>query len=161
MVSNFDGFFSECGEVIFHWHLNPFRILFPLLLTILAKPPIINTRFSFIKFVHKNKSTSFLRNKHTEKFVFSTCKMAGIVVVFDFDKTIIDHDSDNWVIDELGFTQLFDQLLPTMPWNSLMDKMMLELHSNGKTIEDIANVLRRAPLDPNIISAIKSAHSLG
>ncbi|KAI3981332.1 hypothetical protein MKX01_004596, partial [Papaver californicum] len=87
--------------------------------------------------------------------------MAGIVVVFDFDKTIIDHDSDNWVIDELGFTQLFDQLLPTMPWNSLMDKMMLELHSNGKTIEDIANVLRRAPLDPNILSAIKSAHSLG
>ncbi|KAI3868572.1 hypothetical protein MKX03_003792 [Papaver bracteatum] len=87
--------------------------------------------------------------------------MAGIVVVFDFDKTIIDHDSDNYVIDELGFTQLFDELLPTMPWNTLMDNMMLELHSNGKTIEDIANVLRRAPLDPNIISAIKSAHALG
>lgn len=44
----------------------------------------------------------------------------GIVVVFDFDKTIIDVDSDNWVVDELGFTGLFDQLLHTMPWNSLM-----------------------------------------
>jgi hypothetical protein len=46
--------------------------------------------------------------------------MAGVVVVFDFDKTIIDCDSDNWVIDELGFTDLFEELLPTMPWNSLM-----------------------------------------
>jgi pyridoxal phosphate phosphatase PHOSPHO2 len=46
--------------------------------------------------------------------------MSNIVIVFDFDKTIIDCDSDNWVIDELGFTDLFNQLLPTMPWNSLM-----------------------------------------
>lgn len=44
----------------------------------------------------------------------------NIVVVFDFDKTIIDVDSDNWVIDELGFTDLFNQLLPTMPWNTVM-----------------------------------------
>ena len=41
-------------------------------------------------------------------------------MVFDFDKTIIDCDSDNWVVDELGLTPLFTQLLPTMPWNSLM-----------------------------------------
>lgn len=45
---------------------------------------------------------------------------ADAVVVFDFDKTIIDCDSDNWVVDELGATDLFNQLLPTMPWNSLM-----------------------------------------
>jgi len=47
-------------------------------------------------------------------------KNNNIVIVFDFDKTIIDVDSDNWVVDELGFTDLFNQLLPTMPWNSLM-----------------------------------------
>ncbi|KAF8388843.1 hypothetical protein HHK36_025523 [Tetracentron sinense] len=87
--------------------------------------------------------------------------MAGIVVVFDFDKTIIDCDSDNWVVDELGATELFNQLLPTMPWNSLMDKMMRVLHSQGKTIEDIAECLKRAPLHPRIIPAIKSAHALG
>ncbi|KAF8406914.1 hypothetical protein HHK36_006035 [Tetracentron sinense] len=87
--------------------------------------------------------------------------MAGIVVVFDFDKTIIDCDSDNWVVDEMGATQLFNQLLPTMPWNSLMDKMMMELHSQGKTIEEIAECLKRAPLHPRIITAIKSAHALG
>ncbi|XP_061352707.1 inorganic pyrophosphatase 2-like [Gastrolobium bilobum] len=87
--------------------------------------------------------------------------MAGIVVVFDFDKTIIDCDSDNWVVDELGFNDLFNELLPTMPWNTLMDRMMMELHSHGKTIEDIVQVLQRIPIHPRIISAIKAANALG
>nr|GMC74827.1 inorganic pyrophosphatase 1-like [Ipomoea batatas] len=86
---------------------------------------------------------------------------AGIVVVFDFDKTIIDVDSDNWVVDELGFTGLFDQLLHTMPWNSLMDRMMKEIHASGKTIGDIERVLRGIPIHPRIVPAIKAAHSLG
>ncbi|KAK3220166.1 hypothetical protein Dsin_014136 [Dipteronia sinensis] len=88
-------------------------------------------------------------------------KLAGIVVIFDFDKTIIDCDSDNWVLDQFGFTDLFNQLLPTMPWNSLVDRMTKELHSQGKTIEDIEEVLKRVPIHPRIIPAIKSAHALG
>lgn len=46
--------------------------------------------------------------------------MAEIVAVFDFDKTIVDCDSDNWVVDELGFTSRFDNLLHTLPWNTMM-----------------------------------------
>lgn len=87
--------------------------------------------------------------------------MAGVVVVFDFDKTIIDCDSDNWVVDSLGATELFNRLLPTMPWNSLMDKMMTEIHKQGKSIDDIVEVLERTPILPRIIPAIKSAHALG
>ncbi|KAI9162507.1 hypothetical protein LWI28_028009 [Acer negundo] len=87
--------------------------------------------------------------------------MDGIVVVFDFDKTIIDCDSDNWVVDQFGFTDLFNQLLPTMNWNSLVDRMTKELHSQGKTIEDIEEVLKRVPIHSRIITAIKSAHALG
>ncbi|XP_051136144.1 inorganic pyrophosphatase 1-like [Andrographis paniculata] len=87
--------------------------------------------------------------------------MAGIMVVFDFDKTIIDVDSDNWVLDELGFTDLFNQLLPTMPWNPLMDRMMKEVHNQGKSVEDIKEVLRRIPIHPRIVPTIKAVHSLG
>ncbi|KAI3766471.1 hypothetical protein L2E82_16531 [Cichorium intybus] len=87
--------------------------------------------------------------------------MSGIVVILDFDKTIIDVDSDNWVVDELGATDLFNQLLPTMPWNSVMDKMMEELHLQGKTIEDIEQVLNRVPIHPRIVPAIKAAYALG
>ncbi|GAA0176053.1 phosphatase [Lithospermum erythrorhizon] len=87
--------------------------------------------------------------------------MAGIVVVFDFDKTIIDTDSDNWVVDELGATDLYNLLLPTMPFNTLMDTMMKELHARGKTIQDIKEVLKRVPIHSRIVQAIKSAHTLG
>ncbi|XP_027343429.1 inorganic pyrophosphatase 2-like [Abrus precatorius] len=87
--------------------------------------------------------------------------MAGIVVVFDFDKTIIDCDSDNWVVDELGFNDLFNQLHPTMPWNTLMDRMMMELHLHGKTNEEIEQVLQRIPIHPRVIPSIKGAHALG
>ncbi|XP_060212188.1 inorganic pyrophosphatase 2-like [Lycium barbarum] len=87
--------------------------------------------------------------------------MAGIVVIFDFDKTIIDVDSDNWVVDELGGTDLFNQLLPSMPWNALMDRMMKEFHAGGKTIEDIEEVLKRAPIISRIVPCIKSAYALG
>ncbi|KAJ8774066.1 hypothetical protein K2173_009497 [Erythroxylum novogranatense] len=87
--------------------------------------------------------------------------MAGIVVIFDFDKTIVDVDSDNWVVDGLGFTDLFCQLLNTMPWNTLMDRLMREIHTQGKTIEDVEEVLKRIPIHPRVVPAIKSAHAMG
>eukprot|EP00258_Populus_trichocarpa_P013605 XP_002324759.2 thiamine phosphate phosphatase-like protein [Populus trichocarpa] len=87
--------------------------------------------------------------------------MAKVVVVFDFDKTIIDCDSDNWVVEKLDVHDLFAQLLPSLPWNRLMDKMMMELHSRGKTIQDIAECLKKVPLNPRMISAIKSAYASG
>nr|GEZ00333.1 inorganic pyrophosphatase 1-like [Tanacetum cinerariifolium] len=70
-------------------------------------------------------------------------------------------DSDNWVVDKLGATDLFNQLLPTMPWNSVMDKMMNELHSQGKSIQDIEEVLKRIPIHPRVVPTIKAAYALG
>ncbi|EXB37581.1 Inorganic pyrophosphatase 3 [Morus notabilis] len=75
--------------------------------------------------------------------------MAGTVVVFDFDRTILDGDSDNWVVTEMGLAQLFSELRSTMPWNSLMDRMMMELHSQGKTPSDIARCDLRIISDAN------------
>lgn len=86
---------------------------------------------------------------------------AGVVVVFDFDKTIIDCDSDNWVVDALGATQRFDELLLHLPWNSAIDAMMGELHSQGKSTEEIAGSMRTAPLSPHVVAAIETAHALG
>ncbi|KAJ0964642.1 hypothetical protein J5N97_025780 [Dioscorea zingiberensis] len=86
---------------------------------------------------------------------------ATTVLVFDFDKTIVDCDSDSWLIDKLGATKLFDDLLLTLPWSTAMVKVMDELHSQGWSAEDMAEVLRKAPLHPNTISAIKSAYAHG
>ncbi|KAK1265533.1 Inorganic pyrophosphatase 2 [Acorus gramineus] len=87
--------------------------------------------------------------------------MEGIVLIFDFDKTIIDCDSDEWVVGGLGGAALLEELLPTLPLNTLMVRMMSYLHSQGKTIQDISDCLKTVPIDPQIISAIKTAYVLG
>ncbi|KAL0297674.1 UNVERIFIED_CONTAM: Inorganic pyrophosphatase 2 [Sesamum radiatum] len=48
-----------------------------------------------------------------------------------------------------------------MPWNSLMDRMIKEVHAQEKTLEDIKEVLRRVPMHPRVVPAIKKAHALG
>jgi hypothetical protein len=39
--------------------------------------------------------------------------------------------------------------------------MMKELQSQGKTTEDVVEVLKRIPIHPRIVAAIKAAHALG
>ncbi|KAK6912806.1 Phosphatase PHOSPHO-type [Dillenia turbinata] len=87
----------------------------------------------------------------------------GMVVVFDFDFTIIDCDSDDWVVEKMGLTDLFNELKsnPTLSWYSMMDRMIIELNSEGKTMEEIAGCLKQVPLHPQLMSAIKSAHAFG
>lgn len=38
---------------------------------------------------------------------------------------------------------------------------MEEIHSKGKTIGDVAEVLKHAPIHPRIVPAIRTAHALG
>nr|XP_043628052.1 thiamine phosphate phosphatase-like protein [Erigeron canadensis] len=85
----------------------------------------------------------------------------GMLIIWDFDRTIMDEDSDRWVVVEMGLTQLFNHLRQSLPWNCLMDRMMEEVHSLGKTIDDIVSCLNRVPLHPHVVSAIKSAHARG
>ncbi|XP_050231736.1 inorganic pyrophosphatase 2-like [Mercurialis annua] len=87
--------------------------------------------------------------------------MADILVILDFDKTIIDVDSDYWIVDEFGVTNLFDELLPAMTLNSVMTRVMDSLHRQGITIYQIAEVLKRIPIHPRIVNALKMAHASG
>lgn len=83
------------------------------------------------------------------------------IVIFDFDCTIIDLDSDPWVAQQLGASELFQSLHSKLPWNDMMDALMAALHAGGKTISDIEESLRAVPLQSEKISAIKAAHALG
>ncbi|XP_022754140.1 inorganic pyrophosphatase 2-like [Durio zibethinus] len=57
--------------------------------------------------------------------------MAGSVLVFEFDTTIIECHSDYWVEEEFGVTDLFTQLRPNFPWNThvFRDRMIVEAQS--------------------------------
>ncbi|KAL6511335.1 hypothetical protein OROHE_020417 [Orobanche hederae] len=89
-------------------------------------------------------------------------KMGGeIVIIFDFDRTLIDDDSDRWVLTNMGLTQLFNELRPTLPWNTLMARLLEEIHDQGKTVDDMAECLKRITMHPYVVAVIKSAHALG
>ncbi|KAL5227960.1 hypothetical protein ABZP36_016225 [Zizania latifolia] len=79
---------------------------------------------------------------------------AGIV-------TIIDVDCEKWVVECLGANEEFKRLVPTMPWNTLVDTIMGRLHASGRTLRDVADVLRTAPLDPHVVAAVKACHAVG
>jgi hypothetical protein len=55
----------------------------------------------------------------------------------------------------------FSRFVLVVTLEKSQDRMMKELHSYGKTMEDIAEVLKRIPIHPQVISAIKAAHALG
>ncbi|KAF3627726.1 Inorganic pyrophosphatase 1 [Capsicum annuum] len=48
-----------------------------------------------------------------------------------------------------------------MPWNTVMDIMMKEIHARGKTMQDIKEILKRAPVIFEVVLAIKEAYALG
>ncbi|MFS7958876.1 putative inorganic diphosphatase [Helianthus anomalus] len=43
----------------------------------------------------------------------------------------------------------------------MRDRMMNALHAQGKTINDFVDRLNKFTIDPQMISAIRSAHELG
>lgn len=83
------------------------------------------------------------------------------IVIFDFDRTLIEEDSDRWIISQMGLTHLYAEFRDKLPWTSLMDMLLGELHSNGITIEDITECLRKVPLHPRTEAVIRTAYDLG
>lgn len=87
---------------------------------------------------------------------------ASPLLIFDFDHSLIDCNSDPWVVDHLGASQLMLSLQPAIPsWTDLMDRMMVELAACGNTVGDIEAALRKILLHPAMMRAIHAAHSWG
>lgn len=82
-------------------------------------------------------------------------------MIFDFDCTIVEVDSDPWVAEHLGASLIMQELRSRLPWNAMMDALMEALHAKGNSISDIEEALRCIPLQPEKITAIKLAHTLG
>ena len=62
----------------------------------------------------------------------------------------------------MDFNSFVKDFLVFSIWFILLRKgFFMEVHSQGKVVEDIAECLRRVPRDPRTISAIKSVHASG
>lgn len=80
----------------------------------------INRLTGQVWLVSPNNQHPFNHRRLSEVIPIPSEKMLKRMVIFDFDRTIIDGDSDRWVVTQMGLTPLFDQLASTLPWNSLM-----------------------------------------
>eukprot|EP00243_Klebsormidium_subtile_P006602 TRINITY_DN2836_c0_g1_i1.p1 TRINITY_DN2836_c0_g1~~TRINITY_DN2836_c0_g1_i1.p1 ORF type:complete len:247 (+),score=28.70 TRINITY_DN2836_c0_g1_i1:261-1001(+) len=86
---------------------------------------------------------------------------AKFLVIFDFDWTLIDDNSDTFVVEQLGAGDLMLSLRKELPWTQLMDRMMHELHLRGRTLPEIDACLSRIPLREAMARAIRRTAALG
>ena len=66
--------------------------------------------------------TKNTRVKKPEEFVgeLTTNTNTNTVIVFDFDWSLIDCNSDTWVVEKLGGGDIMKLLVHTLPWTQLM-----------------------------------------
>ncbi|KAG0005116.1 hypothetical protein BGZ65_011953 [Modicella reniformis] len=85
------------------------------------------------------------------------------LVVFDFDWTLIEADSDYWVVEKLGgdLAQAQQDLVQEVQWTDLQDQLLRELHSRGITRQDLEKTLRKIPFTIEMITALRMMKSQG
>ncbi|KAF9347141.1 hypothetical protein BGX26_001366 [Mortierella sp. AD094] len=85
------------------------------------------------------------------------------LVVFDFDWTLIEADSDIWVIQNLGgeIAKQQEELYGKVQWTDLQDMLLGQLHERGITRQDIEKSLQEIPFTPEIIAALQLMKSQG
>ncbi|KAI1294480.1 hypothetical protein EDD11_008117 [Mortierella claussenii] len=69
------------------------------------------------------------------------------LVVFDFDWTLIEADSDYWVVQHLGGDLAKQQkdLVEKMQWTDLQDMLLGQMHERGVTRQDLEKTLSKIP----------------
>jgi len=84
------------------------------------------------------------------------------LVVFDFDWTLVDQDTDFWVLETLDISlrRKMEDLMPTEEWTDNISARMKELHAKGFTREDVENTLKDLPFHPAMQRTIRHLKSI-
>ncbi|KAG0316088.1 hypothetical protein BGZ99_007044 [Dissophora globulifera] len=85
------------------------------------------------------------------------------LVVFDFDWTLIEADTDIWVIQGQGgeVARQQEALYGTMQWTDLQDQLLGQLYDQGITRQDLETSLRGIPFAPEMAAALRLIKSQG
>ncbi|KAF9115904.1 hypothetical protein BGX27_005785 [Mortierella sp. AM989] len=85
------------------------------------------------------------------------------LVVFDFDWTLIEADSDFWVIQNLGgeLAKQQAELFGKIQWTDLQDMLLGQLYEHGVTRQDLEKSLQEIPLTSDIAAALHLMKSQG
>lgn len=85
------------------------------------------------------------------------------LIVFDFDWSMADQDTDRWVFEVLApdLRRQMKNLKDKIQWTDLVAQSLREAHSRGITREQIENSLRIMPFHPAMIRAVTNLNSRG
>ncbi|WFD00861.1 pyridoxal phosphatase [Malassezia yamatoensis] len=80
------------------------------------------------------------------------------LVVFDFDWTFADQDTDRWVHEVLSprLRIEFVKRKPTMQFTDMCAYLLQELHKEGHSRAEVEDALRRMPLHPAMIRGVRT-----
>jgi hypothetical protein len=87
-------------------------------------------------------------------------KMAGhkkVLVVLDFDWSLLEENSDTWVLQQLGATDIFKQLLAEgRPWTQSMDEALLRTHTElGAGQDSVLQTIHSTPFHQDMMQVGK------
>jgi len=79
------------------------------------------------------------------------------LIVFDFDWSLADQDSDRWIFEVLApdIRRKMKNDKNQHQWTDLIARSLRELHERGGTREDIEGALRIMPFHPAMIRGVK------
>ncbi|DBA70351.1 TPA: hypothetical protein ACH3X2_011772 [Trebouxia sp. C0005] len=82
-----------------------------------------------------------------------------VLLVLDFDWSVIEENSDTFVVHELGGWESFQRLKAQgLPWTELMDAAMVAVHSQqGRRAADIKAACVRVPMHPRMHEVLQEA----
>jgi len=86
------------------------------------------------------------------------------LIVFDYDYSLINDNSDTWVVKRLSeaiYRDIFGRDAVQRGWTETMDAAMEALHNAGHTIEEIRREAASVPFFPEMRDALRYAATAG
>lgn len=85
------------------------------------------------------------------------------LIVFDFDWSLADQDTDRWVSEVLAvdLRRKMKNLKDEIQWTDLVAQTLRELHERGVTRAQIENALQIMPFHPAMVHAVQALKSRG
>ncbi|KAL1918992.1 uncharacterized protein VTP21DRAFT_2373 [Calcarisporiella thermophila] len=95
----------------------------------------------------------------------SLCIRPRLLVVYDFDWSMVDEDTDHWVFkcldNELSKRQIALETSPYQQWTDLQHELLGELYNRGFTERDIEAALKTIPMDPAMLRLLHNMNDEG
>ncbi|KAG8720334.1 hypothetical protein FRC08_000562 [Ceratobasidium sp. 394] len=81
-----------------------------------------------------------------------------LLVVYDFDWTMVDQDTDRYILEVLSprLRRKLEDEQPYKEWTDLLAETMHDLHKEGATRQQIEHALVTLPYHPAMIRAVKA-----